>query len=44
MSSLKTKIETFKNQLMTIDCKYSEKCSKLEYDIASDIWGLRESI
>ena len=30
MSSLETKIETFENQLMTIDSKYSEKCSKLE--------------
>ena len=37
MSSLETKFKTFKNQLMTrpIDCKYSEKCSKLEAKISS---------
>ena len=35
MSSLETKIETFENQLMTIDWKYSEKCSKLEAEISA---------
>ena len=35
MSSLETKIETFENQLMTVDCKYSEKCSKLEAEISA---------
>ena len=34
MSSLETKFETFENQLMTIDWKYSEKCSKLEAEIS----------
>ena len=35
MSSLETKIETFENQLMTIDCKHSEKCSKLQAEISA---------
>ena len=35
MSGLERKIETFENQLMTIDCKYSEKCSKLEAEISA---------
>ena len=35
MSSQETKFETFENQLMTIDCKYSENCSKLEAEICA---------
>ena len=34
MSSLETKIET-ESQLMTIDCKYSEKCSNLEAELSA---------